>query len=287
MGCCISKTTKLKKTNPHFSSPELSDKLVISQFPPPIARTTPPNRHSRRISPIFPLSPTHSSSSFDSLPSFSRRRATTTSSSGSCSSVLTSKDRSFSNEFLWSCVKENPQILYLDSIKESSYKLAADSPVWEQGKQSVSNLQKRVRSSSPSNLTRKKSFRGDYCDEGSVMSILSPSPSRRFSDLESRGISSISIDENCSQRVTGGKLNAVRSISPYVKRDESNFAAPVTVYSPPASKKKNRETVIHRISSKIDVLAVAEAMARYEGDFDAMEEDIDNPMISLDCFIFL
>ncbi|CAN1176009.1 hypothetical protein LINPERHAP2_LOCUS32284, partial [Linum perenne] len=248
-----------------------------------IARTTPPNRHSRRISPIFPLSPTHSSSSFDSLPSFSRRRATTTSSSGSCSSVLTSKDRSFSNEFLWSCVKENPQILYLDSIKESSYKLAADSPVWEQGKQSVSNLQKRVRSSSPSNLTRQKSFWGDYCDEGSVMS----SPSRRFSDLESRGISSISIDENCSHRVTGVKLNAARSISAYVKKDESNFAAPVTVYSPPASKKKNRETLIHRISSKIDVLAVAEAMARYEGEFDAMEEDIDNPMISLDCFIFL
>ncbi|CAN0928486.1 hypothetical protein LINGRAHAP2_LOCUS36528 [Linum grandiflorum] len=285
MGCCVSKTNKLKN-NPHFSSQELchvQDKLVISQPPPP-----PPIRHyhSRRISPVFPLSPTHSSSSF------SRRCE---SSSSSSSAALTSKDRSFSNEFLWSCLKENPHVLYLDSIKEYSAanKLAGDSPVPKQGneKQSVSrsNSQKRIRSSSPSNLNRQKSFRRDYSDEiESAMSVIrSPSPSRRFANWESwsRGISSI---ESCnSNRVIGMKANAARSISPYVKRHELNSPSPAPASEVAMRRKKNRETLVHRISSKIDESAVTEAMARYEGECAAMEEDIDNPMISLDCFIFL
>lgn len=48
----------------------------------------------------------------------------------------------------------------------------------------------------------------------------------------------------------------------------------------------NRETCIHRISSKIDELAVEEALRHQDNDAILME-DIDNPLISLDCFIFL
>lgn len=52
--------------------------------------------------------------------------------------------------------------------------------------------------------------------------------------------------------------------------------------------KKERITCIHRISSKIDEAAAREAVLN-EGDLDsaAAMEDIDNPLISLDCFIFL
>lgn len=48
---------------------------------------------------------------------------------------------------------------------------------------------------------------------------------------------------------------------------------------------KKEISCIHRISSKIDEVAVREAV----GDLDAVVamEDIDNPLISLDCFIFL
>lgn len=48
-----------------------------------------------------------------------------------------------------------------------------------------------------------------------------------------------------------------------------------------------RETLIHRIGSKIDEFAVADALA-HPDNVDAFPmEDIDNPLIALDCFIFL
>ncbi|CAL1412578.1 unnamed protein product [Linum trigynum] len=302
MGCCAS---KCKPRKPNFAAAAeefryVQDKLVVSQQPP-IART-PPIFHyhhlpSNRISPIFPLSPTASSSS-DSLPSFSRslRRgslnsttSTTTSNSSSSSSVLTSKDRSFSNEFLWSCLKENPHVIYLNSIKECANKLP-ESPVPKQGKKqsvrgcSIATPQKRVRSSSPvPPLTRQKSFRREEGHAGSRMVMRSPSPSRRFWDAEylDRGIQTITGEEMFSKPIVGNRQASAASLmSPYVEKGE--------VLKPAAGSclKRNKETCIHRITSKIDELAVAEAMARHEGQSDAVE-DIDNPLISLDCFIFL
>lgn len=53
--------------------------------------------------------------------------------------------------------------------------------------------------------------------------------------------------------------------------------------------RSSRDTCIHRIGSKIDEIAVGEALAqlhRHEIDSVPME-DIDNPLIALDCFIFL
>ncbi|CAI0620903.1 unnamed protein product [Linum tenue] len=278
MGCCAS---KCKPRKPNFAAAAeefryVQDKLVVSQQPP-IAYH---HHHSNRISPIFPLSPTASSSS-DSLPSFSN--------SSSGSSALTSKDRSFSNEFLWSCLKENPHVIYLNSIKECANKLP-ESPVPKQGKKqsvrgcSTATPQKRVRSSSPAPpLTRQKSFRIEEGHAGSRMVMRSPSPSRRFGNAEylDRGIQTITGEEMFSKPIVRNRQASAASLmSPYVERGE--------VLKPAASSclKRNKETCIHRITSKIDELAVAEAMARHEGQSDAVE-DIDNPLISLDCFIFI
>ncbi|GLT84914.1 hypothetical protein SLE2022_031220 [Rubroshorea leprosula] len=48
---------------------------------------------------------------------------------------------------------------------------------------------------------------------------------------------------------------------------------------------RNRETCIHRLTSKMDEITVAAAPTKQ--DRDTAMEDIDNPLISLDCFIFI
>ncbi|XP_038886331.1 proline-rich receptor-like protein kinase PERK2 [Benincasa hispida] len=108
-----------------------------------------------------------------------------------------------------------------------------------------STPQKRVRPASPSPI-RQKSFRKEVLPQP----LPSPSPSRRFSR------------EKCRVAVAPKSRSPARS-----------------------SVMKKEITCIHRISSKIDEVAVKEAV----GDLDSVVamEDIDNPLISLDCFIFL
>ncbi|KAM2377119.1 hypothetical protein ACFX1X_043772 [Malus domestica] len=53
----------------------------------------------------------------------------------------------------------------------------------------------------------------------------------------------------------------------------------------PCLKSNETEMRIHRITSKIDEVSAGEALADYMDSLPA--EDIDNPSISLECFIFL
>ncbi|KAJ6681588.1 hypothetical protein OIU74_019963 [Salix koriyanagi] len=157
MGCCISKwRTKKCSIECYHDHIHVVDRLAI---PPKIPKIAIPV--SNKISPS-PPSPTTISSC---------------SSLSSGSSILTSKDRSFSNEFLWSCVKENPHTIRSSSSKKRSQLLASpnvyaeklDLPpkqVVEPVKQSIpqkvntsTTPHKRVRSNSPTTLTRQKSFR--------------------------------------------------------------------------------------------------------------------------------
>ncbi|KAK6257605.1 hypothetical protein QUC31_001064 [Theobroma cacao] len=301
MGSCISKCRPKKYFIQDFS--HVQDKLVISQAP----KT--PLPVSNKISPL-PLSPTISSSS-SSVSSFSNTTTSSCSSISSSASVLSSKDRSFSNEFLWACVKENPHIIRINSIKEASLALAtAKSPTQKLGspvkpavapaKQSIlqrekgSTPQKRGRSSSPTALTRQKSFRKEHDRLNSACnlpsrSLRSPSPSRRFSPGDySRGILASTSKEICSsKRIVGPKVNALNSVSSSLRKDNFRPSSPMISHpSPLKSCLRNRETFIHRISSKIDESALRAALSQQENDSITME-DIDNPHISLDCFIFL
>ncbi|KAG5221963.1 protein TPRXL [Salix suchowensis] len=309
MGCCISKCRAKKRSiDQECHDNNVEDKLVISQAP-----KTPkiPVPVSNKISPS-PPSPTTSISSSGSA--FTCANSSTTaisscSSLSSGSSILSSKDRSFSNEFLWSCVKENPHIIRINSIKERSQLLAspnvyarildssaqqAAAPVKQSTpeKANTSTPHKRVRSNSPAALTRQKSFRREpdrFNPSHSLpvsRTLRSPSPSRRFNGDSGRGILTITPKESCSARTVGAKVNPANSFSSSLRKENSRLASPYINSSQPRSSVRNRETCIHRISSKIDEDAVKEALAQQESDSIPME-DIDNPLISLDCFIFL
>ncbi|KAK3230529.1 hypothetical protein Dsin_002410 [Dipteronia sinensis] len=309
MGCCISKCNP-KKTHSFEEECDnnlVQDKLIISQQqqqPPP--KTL--NIHvSNKISPCPPSPPTSSSSS--NISSFTCTTSNTTDSCSSSlsttSSVLSSKDRSFSNEFLWSCVKENPHIVRISSIKEASLALSTNynkvqSPHKLQPPLKQSIPQKRVRSNSPITLTHQKSFRIDpaAADQrlhssyslSSTRTLRSPSPSRRFSSVDNnRGFSTSSPKEmSCSKRMVGAKVNAIHnsaSVSSYLNKKDQNFRPGTSTGLRVAL--RNRETYTHRIGSKIDETAVREALAAHHESESVPMEDIDNPLISLDCFIFL
>ncbi|KAH7523580.1 hypothetical protein FEM48_Zijuj06G0027000 [Ziziphus jujuba var. spinosa] len=321
MGSCISKC--IPRKHPHFQEeefdhPHVQDKLVISQ-----ASTTPINiiPLSNKISPS-PPSPSNSTTS--SVSSFTCTTTTNTSSSSSTSSsgssVISSKDRSFSNEFLWSCYKENPHIIRINSLKEATLsslpvskprehldsppKPVLPSTFLKQSNQQKMNWsatpqKKRVRSSSPT-LTRKKSFRKEPDQRltsttsyslQSTRTLRSPSPSRRFSN---GGVLITNAQRECHSKrmsctctvgnpkcILRNKEN-VRPASP--NSNIINSSRGIGTYS-----RSGRDTGIPRIGSKIDEIAVGEALAPlHDHDIDSIPmEDIDNPLIALDCFIFL
>ncbi|GLT34296.1 hypothetical protein SLA2020_088190 [Shorea laevis] len=303
MGSCFSKC-RHKKYSFEEKEEEFEhtrDKIIISQTPKN------PLPISNKVSP-FPLSPiTTTSSCFSSAsaPSYTSTTSSNSTSVSSCSySVLSSKDRSFSNEFLWACVKENPHIIRINSIKEAALASASSKPhaqklespskpVAVPKKEKGFSPHKRGRSSSPIALPRQKSFRKEpeVLNPGysSLQSrtLKSPSPSRRFSGEFGRGISSNTSKANCSKRFRGRKVTPVNPVSSSSPRNE-NFH-PVSPISSSSEQLRpclrNRETCIHRITSKIDEIAVAAALTEQDGD--TAMEDIDNPLISFDCFTFI
>ncbi|XP_044512047.1 uncharacterized protein LOC123230020 [Mangifera indica] len=307
MGCCISKFGPKKSKFPSGESKfrkHVQDKLVISQA----SKIPTPIHFSNKISPSPPSPPSCTSS----VSSFTSTGNTTESCSSisTASSLLTSKDRSFSNEFLWSCVKENPHIVRINSIKEAALSLATpkvqaqkfDSPSKSfvaptLTKQSIpqriytSTPQKRVRSSSPTPLMRQKSFRKETEWQNSSYSLpsrtlRSPSPSRRFSSGDSnRGFLTNTTKESCSNRMVGAKVNAINSVSS-LRKENFRPASPSSNSMGLRVCLMNRETCTYRIGSKIDEVAAEEAAVQHESESIPME-DIDNPHISLDCFIFL
>ncbi|XP_058781501.1 uncharacterized protein LOC131655687 [Vicia villosa] len=290
MGCCISKCKPNKNSLDQFNK-HLQDKLVIShqhhQPLPPHSPTTPTLAYPSNkisLSPLSPPSPTSSVSSFTCTTSSN----TISSSSSNSLSSLTSKDRSFSNEYLWSCYKENPHIITrINSLSESSplsfiptkpKKIVNPSPTKE-------NMpQKRVRSNSPTNLTRQKSFR----KEVELLPMRpnrmtgSPSPSRRFTISDnsvSKRISNTNNSPNVSVAHYSRSVNSSSSI-----RKEGLKA---TISSP------NPNNSLRRIHSsglnfRQRETIVKDVVASHNHNVDStVMEDVDNPLISLDCFIFL
>lgn len=314
MGCCISKCKPTKKhsidqefNHHHHHHHDVQDKLVISQQAP----KTPGTLLSNKISPC-PLSPPSSTSSISSFTCTTSNTSESCSSlSSSASSVLSSKDRSFSNEFLWSCVKENPHIIRINSIKEASLALATtkvqarklDSPVKSIAatvKQSIpqringTTPQKRVRSSSPTPLSRQKSFRRETERQNSpyILSsrgLRSPSPSRRFSGDSNRGFVTNTTKESCLSPMVGTKVHSANPVSSSLRKENFRPPSPSNSHNSAGLRLcfRNKETFTHRIGSKIDEVAVAEALASHSDSDPVPMEDIDNPLISLDCFIFL
>ncbi|KAL2232325.1 uncharacterized serine-rich protein C215.13 [Sesamum indicum] len=322
MGSCISKCRPKKKFKEEDES-HVHDKLVISQDPmisSNLATVVMPSEK--------PLSPAPSSSSSSSISAFScsshRKCAGTMASSvssslslSSCSSsVVSAKDRSFSNDFLRACVKENPQIIGLNSvIKEKTVDkpivnaskvhprwnldpspLLNASPIVQKAKQSVQERpmisvptpKKRARASSPT-LVRQKSFRKDQNPASSLPNrgLRSPSPSRRFSGENSRSSSTNGTYESSGRSPVTHKANAISSATSGVKRE--SFRAPITA-SPSRDMMISRNlpvrkkgTFSQQVSKKIDEgVATADV-----GEMDTVMEDINNPLIALDCFIFL
>lgn len=153
-----------------------------------------------------------------------------------------------------------------------------------------STPKKRARTNSPT-LTRQKSFRrdvpppekainGTYSDVLQSRVARSPSPSRRF-NADKYNLSHVP-NETCSfvskanvSRNCGGKEN-VRPASP--KNNNITSRNRVNL--------RNVETYTRRVGTKIDEMEVEEGVSNEDINSIPME-DINNPLIALDCFIFL
>ncbi|KAM1177374.1 hypothetical protein ACFX13_017132 [Malus domestica] len=317
MGSCISKCTPKKHFLQEFNN--VQDKLIISQPPPRI--TIPPISASNKISPC-PQSPSNSTSSASSFPCTTSTSYTSASSLSSAlssaSSASSSKiDRSFSNEFLWSCYKENPHVIRINSIKDASFSRFSPSALPQKpvsatvvNKKPLPNLkranvsvtpQKRVRSSSPNSLGRQKSFRKE--PERPMISayshpsrtLRSPSPSRRFNmPIPPKELNHLRPNSALNVRPAGSYCCATDQREAGTKSTSKTCIEPHNPYANynnssrrlrPCLNSRETEMRIHRITSKIDEVAAGEALADYMDSLPA--EDIDNPLISLDCFIFL
>ncbi|KAJ4822658.1 hypothetical protein Tsubulata_035932 [Turnera subulata] len=324
MGCCISKCrAKKHPIGVEECFQVVQDKLVISQVPSNHKTPCKMSSVSNKISPS-PPSPTTSTSTTTSSSTFSTLTNSNTTSSSS--STSTSKDRSFSNDFLWSCLQENPHIIRINSLKQCSdhHQMPHNNVVQYPNKldslltakvnsnnivSDSTTLQKRVRSNSPAIQQqqlhpRQKSFRREAAAADTYSSpynslssrtlmMRSPSPSRRFNHMmDGTGrpglATALAPKDSCSKRFVGSKLiNAPTfNISSSLRRENLRLASPSLNPSP---RRNNRsETRIHRITSRIDEVAVEAALAHPDvGDPPIAMEDIDNPLISLDCFIFL
>lgn len=274
MGSCISKCRPNKHSLNHFNK----DKLVISHQPPPTPTTL--LHSSNKISPS-PPSPTSSISSFTCTTSKTISSASSFSSTNSSS--LSSKDRSFSNDFLWSCYKENPHIITrINSLTKPTpqpKKIINPSPT----KQNMPL--KRMRSNSPTNLTRQKSFRKEVEPQLPLRPnrmLGSPSPSRRFNgSVVSTTISDNSVSKRMSNSPKASVAHSSRSVNSTSIRKESVRAAAI---SPNNSLRRVRSS---GLSLRHRETVVKDVISGNHHNIDSIMEDIDNPLISLDCFIFL
>ncbi|KAM1573390.1 hypothetical protein PS2_042969 [Malus domestica] len=295
MGSCISKCSPKKHFLQEFNNVQY--KLIISQPPPRI--TIPPISASNKISlcPQSPSNPTSSASSFTCTTSTSNSSASSLNSALSSASTASSSkiDRSFSNEFLWSCYKFSSTALpqkpvLATGVNKKLNKKQSPSP--KRGNVSVTP-QKRVRSSSPTSLGRQKSFRKE--PERPMISayshpsrtLRSPSPSRRFNMPIPPKESHLRPNNALNVRPAGSNCCATKStsrarIEPHNPNINYNNSSRLLRQ---CLKSRETEMRIHRITSKIDEVAAGETVADYMDSLPA--EDIDNPLISLDCFIFV
>ncbi|KAG6435901.1 hypothetical protein SASPL_100782 [Salvia splendens] len=261
MGSCISKCKPKKKSKEE--DVVVQDKVAISRDPPPTEITIMPQHK--------PLSPTSSTASFSSFSCSTAATSASSLSSSSSSSYSTnclSKDRSFSNEFLRSCAKENsPAVAGLNVDKTALF--SNKIPSRNLPPSPVPVAKKRARAASPT-LVRQKSFRKEK-----NMGLRSPSPSRRFNGDGNRIFPSRESGYNGKPAVSGGSKRV--SFGGAVPKRES-FRAPKAELSTRRvySSVRKIDGFCEHISSKIEGKEI-----------DAVMEDIDNPHIALDCFIFL
>ncbi|PIN20849.1 hypothetical protein CDL12_06454 [Handroanthus impetiginosus] len=301
MGSCFSKCKPKKKFKEDCS--HVHDKLVISQEP---ILSIPQNTTPILLPSQKPLSPAPSSSSTSSFSSFScsnnSKCTLSSSTSSSCSSsssssVVITKDRSFSNEFLWSCVKENPHIITRKPVvtanKIHSHNLSPSSLVPKvklpSHQEKAVTPKKRARSNSPT-LTRQKSFRKEQNPMTSTPNrgLRSPSPSRRFNgENMSRTTTTNVTNENSYRRQSMSKgTNAANSCL----KKESFRASPnrdLMMRSRNLSVRK-KDVFCQQDSAKIiDGVGDGDVDDKGSKEMDIVMEDINNPLIALDCFIFL
>lgn len=245
-----------------------------------------------------PVSPSPSSASLTSLSSSSCSNTYYSLTSSLSSSSCSSKDRSFSNEFLRSCAKENQHVIVMkpgrgnlertSSVRQrqtvgpflsspNAMPLKPSTPRMHVG---GSTPKKRPRSNSPT-LVRQKSFRKDPQPlQGTTSTchfpnraLRSPSPSRRFT-ADGQGKMDISPLRH------GGVLkgNSINS-SAATGVGKQNFK--------PASPNCQPRGV-EGCSKGNTVNSKGDEGGKGTQEMDTMLiEDINNPLIALDCFIFL
>ncbi|TMW89804.1 hypothetical protein EJD97_016598 [Solanum chilense] len=327
MGSCISKCNPQKNRQEDDDDQHhecVKDKLVISQDPvsPKIHVPSSTIQSPRKL---ISSSPSSSSSSCSvSLSSFSSTATNVTlssslSSSSSSSSSSYFKDRSFSNEFLLSCAREHEHILdikknkvshqttstmstigkkYTRSPSSSSSTTLSKPPSPRRECNSTTTPKKRPRANSPI-MVRQKSFRKEHDQQlmikggnignnntSSITStyhhfpstrttLKSPSPSRRFPSNSNGDMKENSFRKSIASK---GNNGSVISRSSSLRR-ENHFT--------PKNEGKIRNNVFP-ISPKIDEMEIGEEVKSNDQDLDSLlMEDINNPLIALDCFIFL
>ncbi|KAG8378187.1 hypothetical protein BUALT_Bualt08G0111800 [Buddleja alternifolia] len=229
--------------------------------------------------------------------------SSSSSSSSSCSSsTMNTKDRSFSNEFLRSCVKDNPHVISskptineknIEKTVINSNKIhpqihhpssLVSSPKLKQSIQhktmiTVSSTpKKRARSNSPTPIIRQKSFRKEQCSATSIPNrgLRSPSPSRRFNTENSKSFSSKGSSPNNNHCSSGMKRESFRAKTASPNRDipiNRNFSL------------RKMDTFSQQVSRKIEGVHTGDIKCSQE--MDIVMEDVNNPLIALDCFIFL
>ncbi|KAG9457183.1 hypothetical protein H6P81_001691 [Aristolochia fimbriata] len=339
MGSCISKSksSAVEEDDPD-PAVQIQDKRVIniasSQIFAPLSPipkcrlpSSPPPPVKLLPKRISPPSPPFSSStpSASSLSSFS--------STSSCTSCASSKDRSFSNEFLWSCAKENPHVLQDEFKKQSTPRKAGETksspprraPQPQRGPSvrptSCSPRQSlrrrvappspaRVRSNSPplahrSNsppLARQRSFRKEPVERPGSSPLprqrnVGSSPSRRFGK------------ENCGQshlkkkkkkKINIGKVAAATEYCQTRNKVKETGQAPASPTKEEMlgcnrkaaqvdqadliKQKQTCSTLLHHTIDREDGREGTTCEQEMESH---PLEDIDNPHIALDCFIFL
>lgn len=325
MGCCISKCSPKTKDfkeaeEPHEKYCYVPEKLFMSRCPSRVSPLLLPDKS--RFNPIPvpdkfihtphklpPPSPPVKLASFSPIQPSTTSNSSLSSSSSSlstASSISVSKERSFSNDFLRACYQENSHVARINSLREASLSMKTTKPGYPSGFDSPvipnrysttpnradenpkrgSNGSKRTREPSPNHraLTRQKSFRQDQ--ERVVISLSnsltkgkflkSPSPSRRY---EGNFLKSPSPSRRFGMAEAGLTVNSVSSC---VRKDSLDMSGPKT-----CNKRNRSETRIHRISSKIDETIIREVIANQKEPVVPTFEEVGNPLIDLDCFIFL
>ncbi|KAL2339718.1 hypothetical protein Fmac_007658 [Flemingia macrophylla] len=318
---CQEQTSSKFKPSPQEEHHLSFNHVVQDKTTPPIP--IPTLYSSTKISPS-PPSPTSSTCSFSSFACTTSNTTTSSSSSSSSlsatsssSSSFTSKDRSFSNDFLWSCYKDNPHIitrinepsLPTKPIPKANVNVNPSSPkpnfmvttLKQSPTQSLSVPHKRLRSNSPTNLTRQKSFRKDTTERSVTINYSSnmqsrTSPSRRFNGSD-RSASASSLAATVtdtrrkmvnSSKVSVGAAHSHHSVSPSTRKENVKGATPNNCNSRRVvhSGLRHTENCIVGVGSKIDETVVKDVLSDHDMDLTLME-DLHNPLISLDCFIFL